>query len=171
MATLTNNGGNEFRASVWSLNQDLGNAGLHNFDEWVYVTQAGHRVTFIMWVSDGQFGAYPFDIAYGPANPTDRQPPGSPDDFLRGTVLKSVGDGFVRIRQEADLTRRDVRPSQPGGARPSQESALRLNRAHTRALQTGTPGHPGRSLDRLSPPERPRDPEATGFRPRSRAPS
>jgi len=86
-----------FRASVWKLNQGLSDAGLRNFDEMVYVTQSGHRVTFFMWVADGQSAAYPYDIVYGTAHPTDRQPPGSPDDFLRGTILNSTGDGFVRI--------------------------------------------------------------------------
>jgi hypothetical protein len=86
-----------FRALVWKANQGLSDAGLRNFDEMVYVTQAGHRVTLIMWVADGQVGAYPYDIVYGTAHPTDRQPPGSPDDFLRGAILNSGGDGLVRI--------------------------------------------------------------------------
>jgi hypothetical protein len=86
-----------FRQSVWTLNHGLSDAGLRNFDEMVYVTQAGHHVTFIMWIADDQSGAYPYDIVYGTAHPTDRQPPGSPDDFLRGTILNSAGDGFVRV--------------------------------------------------------------------------
>lgn len=104
-----------FCQSVWQTNQGLSNTGLRNFDDLLYVTQAGHRITLNMYAVDEGYGAYPTNIDYNDQHPNDRLPDRTPQgDFLRGTILNGTGDGVVRIdnpffQQWIELDMRDPR--------------------------------------------------------------
>jgi hypothetical protein len=92
----------DFRAHVWTRNQQLSAGGLPDLAELTYTTENGNRIPFQMWREDADadvpsHGAYIYSIDWSGNDPTDKLPDVPADQFLRGSVLNSAGDGVVVI--------------------------------------------------------------------------
>jgi hypothetical protein len=86
----------EFKKSVLDLN---GNLNLNINVEAKYTTQNGNHLHFLIWEDGESYGARILSIEYGteaPKNSLDDAGPAT-DQFLRGTVLKSMEEGVVEI--------------------------------------------------------------------------
>lgn len=93
----------QFRSNVWERNKHLSESGLVNNVEASYTTENGNRLQFVIWHNgegeDATFGARIVSIAYGMGDPLDSigDAGQATDQFLRGTVLNSTGEGIIEI--------------------------------------------------------------------------
>jgi hypothetical protein len=94
----------QFRSSVWEQNKNLSTNGLQSNVEAQYTTQNGNKIHFVIWNKgerdDATYGASVLRIDYGLSDaPEGGDDAGlATDQFLRGSIMNSRGEGIVEIK-------------------------------------------------------------------------
>jgi hypothetical protein len=118
----------QFKSNVWERNKQLSERGLSSNVEAQYTTENGNRLHFIIWKNgegdDVTYdGARILSIEYGMEAPKNSLEDAgfATDQFLRGTVMKSLEEGVIEITNHFLNTKITLNMSDPWHPRRTSE--------------------------------------------------